>query len=496
MAAQPDPKRPYRPDVMARHQIVISGHYWASLAGFQILEAGGNAIDAGVATVIAINVLQSEFTGFGGVGPAMIYLADRNEVVTISGVGTWPEALSCEYFHEHFGGRVPDGILHTVVPAAPDIWITALEEYGTISFGDAAAAAIRFARDGFPMYPMLASRLEETMEETKGFPTTAEIYLPGGRLPKVGEPFFLKDLAGSLQYLVDEEHARGGGDRKKGLQAARDAFYKGDIARAIVRQQEELGGLMTLEDLAGFRADIEAPQRVTLKDGTKLFGCGPWCQGPMVLETLAILDGIDLKSMGHNSPAYIHAVTEAMKLAAADREVYFGDQKFVDVPMDTILSPDYIDGRRALFDPKHAWPEMPPHGQIAGFDKPPWKPDPSSFMDDEPVAGADTSYLCAADSKGNVFSATPSDGSTGGPVIAGTGLKTSTWGGRAYTDPTHPACVGPGPEAADVVQSDDGHARRQNVAGTRITRQRSPGPSADSGVSQHDGFRDVAPGGR
>ena len=443
MGSQPDPKRPYRPDVMARHHMVISGHYWASMAGFQILEAGGNAIDAGVATGIAINILQSEFTSFGGVGPAMIYLADRNEVVTISGVGTWPAAASCEYFHEHFGGIVPQGILDTIVPAAPDIWITALEEYGTISFGDAAAAAIRFARDGFPMYPIMASQLEDGMDDIKKHPTTAAIYLPGGRPPEVGKLFFQKDLAGSLQYLADEESVKAGRGREAGLQAARDAFYKGDIARAIVRQQVEMGGLLTAEDLAGFRAEIEAPQRVVLRDGTELYGCGPFCQGPMVLETLAILDGIDFKAMGHNSPAYIHTVTEAMKLAAADREVYFGDTNFVDVPMTTILSDDFIDRRRALFDPKRAWPEMPPHGEIAGFDKPPWKPDPSARRGDQP-AGLDTSYLCAADRKGNVFSVTPSDGSTGGPVIAGTGIKTSTWGSRAYTDPTHPACVGPG----------------------------------------------------
>ena len=443
VASQPDPARPYRPDVVARRHLVVSGHYWASQAGFQILEAGGNAIDAGVAAGIAINVLQSEFTGFGGVGPAMIYLADRDEVVTISGVGTWPAAASCAYFHEHFAGRVPQGILHTVVPAAPDIWITALEEYGTIPFEDAAAPAIRFARDGFPMYPMMAERIEETAAETKTFPTTAAIYLPDGRPPEVGELFFQKDLAGTLQYLADEERAHAGRGREAGLGAARDAFYKGDIARAIIRQQKELDGLMTAADLAGFRAEIEPPQRVVLRDGTQIYGCGPWCQGPMVLEAIAILDGIDLKAMGHNSPAYIHSVTEAMKLAAADREAYFGDPNFVDVPLATILSDAYIDRRRSLLDPKRAWPEMPPPGEIAGFDKPPWKPDPSAGSGVE-LAGADTSYLCVADSIGNVFSVTPSDGSTGGPVVPGTGIKTSAWGSRAYTDPDHPACVGPG----------------------------------------------------
>lgn len=210
MASQPDPKRPYRPNLMARHHLVVSGHYWASLAGHEILEAGVNAIDAGVATGIAINVLQSEFTGFGGVAPAMIYLADQKRVASTTGVGTWPTALSCAYFHERFGGRVPDGILNTVVPSAPDIWITALEEFGTISFGEAARAAIRFARDWFPMYPMMAERLEETQDQIAKNPVTAAIFLPGGRPPRVGELFFQKDLASTLQYLADQEATKSG----------------------------------------------------------------------------------------------------------------------------------------------------------------------------------------------------------------------------------------------------------------------------------------------
>ena len=144
------PSRARRPNVMARRHVVVSGHYYASLAGLQILEAGGNAIDAGVATGLAIDVLESEFVGFGGVAPAMIHLAERNETHVISGVGVWPKAADIEHFHRNFGGRIPEGLLHTVVPAAPSIWIAALARFGTMSFGEVAASAIRFARDGFP----------------------------------------------------------------------------------------------------------------------------------------------------------------------------------------------------------------------------------------------------------------------------------------------------------------------------------------------------------
>jgi gamma-glutamyltranspeptidase / glutathione hydrolase len=153
------PARARRPNVMARQHVVVSGHYYASLAGLQILEAGGNAIDAGVATGLAIDVLESEFVGFGGVAPAMIHLAERDERHVISGVGVWPQSADLEFFHKHHGGRIPEGLLHSVVPAAPSIWITALARFGTMSFGEVAAAAIRFARDGFPTYPFFAEQV-------------------------------------------------------------------------------------------------------------------------------------------------------------------------------------------------------------------------------------------------------------------------------------------------------------------------------------------------
>ncbi len=185
----------HRPTIMARRHVAAAGHYWAALAGFEILEAGGNAIDAGVAMGIATGVLESEFVGFGGVAPTMIYLAETREVVVISGVGPWPMAATTEYFTERFGGRVPPGILNTVVPAAPGIWIAALERYGTLSFGDVAAAAIRFARDGFPVYPMFRERLIEHRHEFADWPTTAAIFTPGGRIPDEGALFVQSDLA-------------------------------------------------------------------------------------------------------------------------------------------------------------------------------------------------------------------------------------------------------------------------------------------------------------
>src|SRR5512135_44626 len=155
---------------MARRHVVVSGHYYASLAGVQVLEAGGNAIDAGVATGLAIDVLESEFVGFGGVAPTMIHLAEGSQTHVISGVGVWPKAANVEFFHRNFAGRIPEGLLHTVVPAAPSIWMTALARFGTLSFGDVAAAAIRFARDGFPTYPFFAEQVAARQDSFKHWP--------------------------------------------------------------------------------------------------------------------------------------------------------------------------------------------------------------------------------------------------------------------------------------------------------------------------------------
>ena len=197
--------RAHRPAVAAARHVVVSGHYWASQAGFQVMEAGGNAVDAGVATGLAINVLESQYTGLAGVAPIMIYMAETDEIVTLGGVGPWPKAATCEYFIERHGGRIPAGHLNTVVPSSAGIWLTALERYGTMSFAEVAASAIRFARDGFPVYPFFARIIREREATLRGWPSSAEVYLPGGRLPEVGERFVLADLARTIQYMADEE---------------------------------------------------------------------------------------------------------------------------------------------------------------------------------------------------------------------------------------------------------------------------------------------------
>lgn len=414
-----------RPTLSGTRHMVSANHHLAAQAAFQILEAGGNAVDAGVCGGLVLGVVQSDIVNIAGVAPIMLHRARDRTTLTIDGLGTWPRAASVELFHQRHGGHIPRGVLRTVVPAAPCAWITALSRFGTMSFADVAAAAIRFAGEGFPMYPLMADSLAAQRDRLAEWPATAEIYLPGGRPPRVGDCFVQADLAGTLRHMADEERgARArGGDRAAGLAAARDAFYCGEIAARIVDAQAEQGGLLTREDLAAFRTRIE-PAVAIRSFGLEVNACGPWCQGPTLLQTLRLLEGLDLAGMGHNSADYIHAIVEALKLAFADREAYFGDPCFVDVPLARLLSEDHARAQRQRIDMRRAAADVPHAG--------------------ESQRCTDTSYIAVVDRDGNAFSATPSDSAFDAPVVPGTGLVPSFRGCQSWGIPGHPSAVAPG----------------------------------------------------
>jgi gamma-glutamyltranspeptidase / glutathione hydrolase len=434
---------PYRARIVGTQHMAVAGHYLAAQAALQILEAGGNAIDAGCAGGIALGVLQSEFVSFGGVAPIMIRPADGGEVVTITGLGHWPKAASLDVFLNEHDGHIPDGILCTVMPAAPDAWITALERYGTMGFAEVAAAAIRFARDGFPVNALLNQMIADRVEGYSRWPANADIYLPGGKPPQVGELFLQTDLGRTIQHMADEDTAAAAkGGREAGLKAARDAFYKGDIAAAMVKYHAENGGWMTAEDLADFSVEVLPASKTRFGD-VDYYACGPWCQGPMVAQTLNILNGFDLKAMGHNEAAYIHTIVEALKLAYADRHHYYGDPNFVDVPMEALLSDEHAERRRKMIDAEKASPGMPEPGSPADLGVLAAGPAAEAARE-EIVDGLDTSYVCAVDSQGNLFSSTPSDASSTSPVIPGLGFVPSSRGTQSWADPAMPACMAPG----------------------------------------------------
>jgi gamma-glutamyltranspeptidase/glutathione hydrolase len=424
----------HRPTVYGTRHAISAGHYLAASAGFSILEAGGNAIDAGVAAGIALGVLQPDLVNFAGVAPILIRLADGT-FESIAGLGWWPKTIPADLFMREHGGKIPDGVLRTVVPAAPDAWITALRRHGTMRFADVAASAIRFAADGFAVYPLLERSIGSHAAEYRRWASNTAVFLPGGRVPKTGEKFVQTDLARTIQFMADQDRAAGP-DRLAGLDAAHHAFYRGDIARAIVRFQEEQGGYLSMEDLAGYGSAIEPVVRRKWR-GHELVTCGAWCQGPALQQALALVEQVGIDGLAHNSADYLHRIVECLNLALADREHYFGDPKFVDVPVDWLLDPATIARRAASVRDDRAFGQMPapldvPNRSFLGSDA------------DLPKVEADTSYCCVVDRWGNAFSATPSDGSGNVPVVPGLGITPSGRGSQSRPDPRHPAGVAPG----------------------------------------------------
>jgi gamma-glutamyltranspeptidase/glutathione hydrolase len=431
-------KETRRPTLYGSRQAISSGHYLASAAGYAILEAGGNAIDAGCAAGIALAVLCADEVNVAGVAPIMIRTGG-GEVVTIAGLGHWPARIPADLFVREHGGSIPLGILQTVVPAAPDAWITALRDYGTMTFGEVAAAATRYARDGFAAHQHMRDEIAANQEHYRRWPSNADIFLPDGKPPAFCDRFVQTDLAATLQYMADEERAGGRHGRVAGLEAARAAFYCGDIAQTIVAYHEEHGGYLTRSDLASFRSRYEPPVRIRWRD-MEVITCGPWCQGPVVAHTLLMAERAGLDGLDWDSPDYAHLMIELLKGAFADREYRYGDPRFVDVGLDELLSDPHIGARVAAVDRRQATPGLP--DPIGDEPAAALLPEPADAELSRPAL--DTSYVCVVDRWGNAVSATPSDGSWGSPVIPGLGIVPSERGMQSRPDPRHPSGVAPG----------------------------------------------------
>ncbi len=426
-----------RPTLYGRRHAVSSGHYLASAAGFAVLEAGGNAVDAGVAAGLALGVICADEVNIAGVAPILIR-EPSGAAVSIAGLGHWPASVPPDLFMRRFGGELPEGIHQTVVPAAPDAWITALRDHGTLTFGDVAAAAIRIARDGFAVYGYMAEEIAAHATSYARWEQNAAIFLPGGRPPAVGERFVQADLAATLGLMVDAERAAGG-TRERGLAAARAAFYEGEIAHAIAAYHAEHGGFLTLADLAGYRSRYEPVVSTRWRDFDVLT-CGPWCQGPVLAQALVALERSGARPAAFDDADWVHLVLEVLKGAFADREFRYGDPAFVDVGLEQLLSARHADARLALIDPARASPGLP--GPVGyEVDLALHLPAPGPLGGSRP---RDTSYVCVIDAEGRAFSATPSDGSYACPVIPGLGIVPSERGMQSRPDPRHPSGVAPG----------------------------------------------------
>jgi len=436
--------RALRGEIRATHGVVAAGRSFAADAGARVMAAGGNAIDAGVASVLAAGVVEISHFGLGGESPIIIYSARDREVVVINGQGPAPRAATPDRFA---GMPAPpgNGPLGATLPAVIDAVAIALAKYGTKSFEDVAAPAIALA-DGFPMYEFLRRYLESERAASEQYEWTRRTYYADGRVPATGEMFRQPNLARTLRALVEAERQAlaTGASRGDGIRAARDAFYKGPIAARIAQGVQQAGGVMTAEDLAAYEGRIEKPAQTTYR-GYQIYKAGFWNQGPVLLQTLNLLEGFDLAAMGAGSADALHTITEAIKLAYADRDVYYGDPDFAEVPGDALLSKDYAAERRQLIDRSRASLEKRPGDpqklfpvEFSRFVSATFNRENSTGKDF--VEPGDTTAVEVVDAEGNLFSATPSSGwLLGGAFIAGdTGVPMSNRMQAFRLDPDSP----------------------------------------------------------
>ncbi len=441
------------PLIMGRRAMIATEHYLSAAAGARIFACGGNAIDAAIAATFVEGVVNPHMHTIGGEAPMLIYSAAARRVVAINGNMMAPARATIAHFRALGLELIPGiGLLAAGVPAAFDALVTALREFGTRSLADVIEPALQLAEDGFPMHVGLAGEPvgpDNAMAGAGGsltsnakrfltkWPSSARVYLPEGKVPQPGSVLKNPALANFFKRVLDAESSAKNRGREAGLDAARERFYRGDIAREIVAWSDANGGLLGAADLERFTTRIETPARADYR-GVTVFKCGPWSQGPVFLQQLKLLEGFDLAAMGHNSADYIHTVIEAAKLAFADREAYYGDPEFIDVPLDGLLSDRYAAIRRELIDSAHASMDQRPGDPIAmrqlrdaPADARPW--------------GAGTIHVTAADRAGNMIAVTASGGwIPSSPVIDALGFPLGTRMQTFYLDKHHPNALMPG----------------------------------------------------
>jgi gamma-glutamyltranspeptidase/glutathione hydrolase len=358
LAAPLHAQRTQKPPLHAKHWIAVTGKPIAATAGAMMFMRGGNAVDAACAMLGAVTTMW-DVLSWGGETQALIYNPRTRQVVGINALGVAPTGATPEFYRSR-GYRYPPeyGPLAAVTPGTPGGLMTMLAEYGTMHLAEVLAPAIQMA-DGYPIEAQTANSIERSKEQIKQWKYSTAVYLPHRgaerEAPEPGEVFVQRDLAATLRKLVEAERQalRAGKNRKEAIYAAYDRFYKGDIARELVRGVREEGGLFTMADLARWKVRIEEPLSTDYK-GITVYKLPIWQQGPVMLQALNLLENADLKRMGYNSPAYIHTLYQAMNLAYADRDFYYGDPAFPpEEPVKGLLSKEYARARFAQIDRSH-----------------------------------------------------------------------------------------------------------------------------------------------
>jgi gamma-glutamyltranspeptidase / glutathione hydrolase len=404
----------YRPMVMGTHGVVSSGSPVVSLVAIDVLKKGGNAADAGVAALFAAMVVEHTHHSLGGESPILYYSAKDKKVYHINGIGPAPKLATWEYFDKM--GFIPneDSFLIAPVPGTLDGAVLTLDKFGTLKLADTMQPAIDLAEKGHPISKIMVKWIKNAKAILSKWPGSVKVFLPGGNPPETGDMFYQPEYAQVLKKIRDGETKNLKKGRSKAMQAARDVFYKGEIAHALDKFSRENDGLIRYEDLAGYRGKIEEPWKTTYKN-YEVYSTSSVSQGPMLLQAMNLLEPYDFTNMKHNSPEYMHLVVEAFKLAYMDRHNFYGDPDKVKVPYKGLMSKAYADERRKLIDPTKAAMEMPVGD--------PWKYEGSagrpadtgpvlaraSTVEDDPEFRTDTTAIVIIDKDGNMFSTTCSN---------------------------------------------------------------------------------------
>jgi gamma-glutamyltranspeptidase/glutathione hydrolase len=397
-----------RPVIMGKRYAVSSMKHEATEAAVRILAAGGNAFDAAVAGQAVLALVDPASNGYGSDAVVLVYDASSKRVFSVNAEGPAPRLATIDWYKQHHGGTLPvsDGLLSATVPGVVDAWFVMLDRWGTMTLAQVLQPAIEVAEEGFPLTAGLARSMGAA--KMKKYPSSVKLYMSDGKAPAAGSIFRNLDAARTLRKLVEAEKQAAGKGRSAGLRAARDRFYKGDIAKTMAAFSEQNGGLFRYDDFASYTAKVETPVSVNYR-GYDVYKNPSASQGPAELFALNILEGVDLKALGHNSAAYIHTSAEALKLAFADREKYLGDMDFIKIPYEGLLSKEYAAARRALIDPDKASLDLRP-GDPTKFmrnSEPLERPYHVTLEGDADHVG-DTSYLAVVDKDRNMVSFEPS----------------------------------------------------------------------------------------
>ena len=435
----------WRPTVVAQHGMVAAGHPLAAEAGLRILKAGGNAVDAAIATWAVQGEVEPGMTGLGSDMFALIYLAKTGEVKFINGTGFAPQAATIDFYTSK-GGLPDSGPLSIAVPGAVGGAALALRQYGTKSLADVLAPAIEIADQGFPISETLARSLASGKDKLEKWPSTTKLWFKDGKPLQTGDVLKNPALAKTLRAIAAQ---------------GPDAFYKGEVAKNTAAFVKASGGIITEADLRSYEPFEDVPVRTNYR-GTDVYECPPNSQGFLMLEALNILEGFDLKAMGHNSAPYLHAVTEALKLSFADRNAFVGDPKFVrNIPMKALLSKEYAATRRALIDPNRAIDGEPAPGDprrfttssaVARYASPQPSPTRVETFDPDQILNL-TTYLTVVDKDHNMVSLTSSllSGFGSGLVVDNGGFFLNDRMRYYYLDPADPNSLQPGKRVRQTI---------------------------------------------